>query len=121
MSNSEINGHNEDVADVSDASTSETDESESNPSVSFAERLAEYSDRIVLGAHKAQEKVVDYSQRVAEKAGAAREKIAGFGEQAFSEARYMGGEVGAKARANPLLLVGVALAAGALIARIGRR
>jgi|GEM_PF-6342726 len=119
MSHSDKNGHTEEavVGEVHDANIA--DENSACPSLS--ERLADYSDRIVLGAHKAQEKVVDYGHRVSEKAGAAREKISEFGEQAFSEARYMGGEVGSRARANPLMLLGVALAAGALIARIGRR
>lgn len=86
----------------------------------FSEKLAQVSDKIVLGAHKAQEKIVDFGHKVKEKAGEAKVQIGEFGEQAFDQAKYFGGEVGVQARTHPLLLLGVAVAAGALIARIGR-
>lgn len=124
MIHNEVNARGEDVAVVNNGSgvhkpgTADVQDV-SNPT-DLSEKIAQYSDRVVLGAHKAQEKIVDLGHRVSQKAADAKESIAEFGSHAVSEAKYLGGEVGVQARSHPLLLLGVAVVAGALIARVGR-
>lgn len=124
MNQNEPNGRTEEVvvlANVNGAHKIETAQVEDvSSSPELSEKLAQYSDKIVLGAHKAQEKIVDFGHKVAAKAGQAKEQLGEFGERTFDQAKHIGGEVGVQARTHPLLLVGVAVVAGALIARIGR-
>ena len=124
MKRNEPNGSTEDLVVVSDGNGVHKPETAPTEDVSntsdFSEKLSQVGDKIVLGAHKAQEKIVDFGHKAAAKAGEAKAQIGEFGEQAFDQAKYFGGEVGVQARTHPLLLLGVAVAAGALIARIGR-
>ncbi len=124
MNRNESNGRTEDVVVVSNGNgvhkLDTAPAEDTSGKTDFSDKLAQVSDKIVLGAHKAQEKIVDFGHKVAEKAGQAKDKAGVLGEQAFDQAKYFGGEVGVQARTHPLLLVGVAVVAGALIARIGR-
>jgi ElaB/YqjD/DUF883 family membrane-anchored ribosome-binding protein len=86
----------------------------------FTEKLAEYGDRIVSGAHQAKDKISELGARVGEKAESVKVQASEFSNHAIKEAKYFGGEAGVQARTHPFLLLGVAVVAGALIARIGR-
>ena len=124
MKPNESNGSTEEVVVVTNGNgvhkleTAPAEDASSGPDLS--EKLAKVGDKIVLGAHQAQEKIVDFGHAVKTKAGEAKVQLGELGEQAFDQAKHFGGEVGVQARTHPLLLVGIAVVAGALIARIGR-